>query len=108
MSAFAVLCPPCHASYDMDIAGFEIGDLTHDQGAATVCKQCGMPLLYSEGEWEEMTSEVFLDMPAAERSKMLSVMFNILRKQSDEIKNSGPSKPVDGGLLKQGGDPQTN
>ena len=34
--------------------------------------------------------------------------FNILRKQSDEIKNSSPSKPVDSGLLKQGGDPQTN
>ena len=111
MSKFAVICPVCHAQYDMDIPDFKIGDLTHDQGALTCCQDCGLPIVFTEGEWELLDMETMMGMPKQLKDILAASMMATARRkiaEHDAKKNFSQPKPADGGLMPQGGDPQNN
>lgn len=111
MSQLGVVCPVCHAQYDMNLPEFKIGDLAHDQGALTCCTQCGLPIIYSEGEWELLDLESMMSLPKPVKDVLAAAMIHIARRkiaEHDAKKNFSQPKPADGGLMSQGGDPQNN
>lgn len=110
MSKFSVSCSVCHGQFELNLPDFNIGDLTHEQGALICCRQCGLPILYNEGEWELLDVESMMSLPDVVKASLVADMMKVLRHRLAEhdATISGPKQAPGGGLIPQGGDPGQN